>query len=336
MLGAVEARNPAVPAMRQLDHYSLEELVATSTTANVYRAKDTRTGLEVAIKLPHVEIEGDLLYCRRLEREQEIGAALDHRSIVKFFPDARRSRVYLVMEWVEGRPLRHILAENACGQLPVERAQKIALGVSEALEYLHAQGVVHRDLKPENILVCADDAIKLIDFGIASRRGASRLTFGKLSQVMGTPDYISPEQVKGKRGDSRSDIYALGVILYEMLTGVTPFAGDNPFAVMNLRLVEPPAPLREANPAIPPALAEIVGRALERDPGERYARARDLAEDLLDQGRVVREIASSPERALHYARSQRSGLPGKALFYAGAALIPLTIFGVLLYAAQHT
>ena len=130
------------------------------------------------------------------------------------------------MEWVEGQLLRRMLSEQ--GKLPPERALRIAVGICEALEYIHDQGVVHRDLKPENVMVDAEDHIKLIDFGIARLAGARRLTFGKLSQVMGTPDYISPEQVRGKRGDARSDICAVGVMLYEMLTGTTPFAETIP------------------------------------------------------------------------------------------------------------
>src|ERR1019366_8699919 len=122
-------------------------------------------------------------------------------------------------------------------KLPAERAIRITISLCNALDYIHSQGVVHRDLKPENIMVDAEDHVKLIDFGIAANAGSRRLTFAKLTQAMGTPDYISPEQVKAKRGDARSDVYALGVMLYEMLTGEVPFHGPNPFVIMNERLL---------------------------------------------------------------------------------------------------
>src|ERR1700690_1092778 len=231
----------------QLDHYRIEGLVARSGMASIFRATDTRTGRQVALKIPHPEMEADPVIFDRFKREEEVGQALDHPAVMKVLADASRIGHYRVMEWVTGRLLRHILRETR--PLPQERALHIAIAVCDALDYIHRNGVVHRDLKPENIMVDADDNIKLIDFGIAGKTGARRLTFGKMSQIMGTPDYISPEQVKGKRGDGRSDIYSLGVMLYEMLTGETPFQGANPFLVMNDRLVNNPIPPREHNPA---------------------------------------------------------------------------------------
>jgi serine/threonine-protein kinase len=176
---------------------------------------------------------------------------------------------------VEGKFLREILTRER--KLSVDRATRIALGVCEALEYIHGQGVVHRDLKPENIMVGEEDAIKLIDFGIAAGEGMRRLTFSKFSNAMGTPDYISPEQIKRKRCDGRSDLYALGVILHEMLTAHTPFDGPNPFAVMNDRLVNDPPAARELNHQISFQLQEILYRAMEREPENRFASAREFA-----------------------------------------------------------
>jgi eukaryotic-like serine/threonine-protein kinase len=316
----------------QIDHYSLDHLIATSTTACIYRGTDLHTGCEVAVKIPHLALEGDALFYNRLRRERQVGEKLDHPSIAKFFPDTKRSRAYIVMEWAQGRSLRQILIDSETKALPPYRALSLAVKLCDALEYLHSQGVVHRDLKPENIIVDDADNIKLIDFGLASLTGAGRLTFGKLSQVMGTPDYISPEQVRGKRGDPRSDIYALGVILYEMLAGSMPFPGDNPLAIMNLRLLEPPVPPREANPEITPALQEIIYRALEKDPEKRYASAREFSWDLRHQDRVGIEDRLQPAGSRHPPVSRIAA----ALRYVRMTLLPLSVFALLLYAARHT
>ena len=185
--------------------------------------------------MPHEEMESDPVLVERFRREQEIGQELDHPGMVKTFNGEERSRLYMVIEWVDGRLLRTMLNEQ--GKLPIERAVTIALGMCDALDYMHKHGVVHRDLKPENVMVDGEDRIKLIDFGIAMKEDARRLTFAGPSPMLGTPDYIAPEQVKGQRGDQRSDIYALGIMLYEMLTGRVPFTGPNPFAVMNERVI---------------------------------------------------------------------------------------------------
>ena len=313
----------------QLDHYRIESLVARSGMASIFRATDLNTNRPVAIKVPHPEMESDPLLFDRFKREQEIGKQMDHPGVMKVLDDEERSRVYMVMEWVDGRLLRQILAQNK--KLPAERAVRIALGICDALDYIHSHGVVHRDLKPENIMVDGEDRIKLIDFGIAGQSGARRLTFAKLTNVMGTPDYISPEQVKGKRGDGRSDLYALGVMLYEMLTGEAPFRGPNPFATMNERLLNNPVPPREIDPAISPQLQEIIYRAMERDPKNRYATAREFAKDLAHPEQVG--VEDRPE--LRDWKQRRSPLGRKIAFYAMLALIPVVIFGLLLYFAKH-
>ena len=314
----------------QLDHYRLENLVARSGMASIYRATDLQSGRPVAIKIPHPEVEADPLFYDRFKREEEIGKKLDHPGVMKVYPDDDRSRVYMVMEWVDGRLLRQILIEQK--KLPIDRAIRIALGICDALEYIHSKGVVHRDLKPENIMVDANDHVKLIDFGIAGSVGMRRLTFAKLTQAMGTPDYISPEQVKSKRGDARSDIYALGVMLYEMLTGEVPFRGPSAFAIMNDRLLNNPVPPREANPEISPQLQEILYRALERKPENRYASAREFARDLRSPSEVG--VAERPE--LRDWKKRRSPMSRRILFYVILALIPVVIFGLLLLVAmQH-
>ena len=185
-----------------LNQYRIENLVARSGMASIYKATDMQSGQPVAIKIPHPEIEGDPVLFERFQREAEIGQMLDHPGVMKVLAYNTRGQVYMVLEWVEGRLLRHIMHEEK--KLPPERAIKLTVEILDALDYIHRNGVVHRDLKPENIMVNTEDHIKLIDFGIAGKAGARRLTFAKLSQVMGSPDYISPEQVKGKRGDARA------------------------------------------------------------------------------------------------------------------------------------
>lgn len=314
----------------RLDHYRIDSLVARSGMASIFRGVDLRNGRQVAIKIPHPEVESDPALFDRFVREEEIGKVLDHPGVMKVFSDTDRSRVYMVMEWVDGRLLRKILDEEH--KLPTERAVQLAVRILDALGYVHSRGVAHRDLKPENVMVDESDNIKLIDFGIAAHAKSRRLTFAKLSQTMGTPDYISPEQVKGKRGDARSDLYALGVILYEMVTGKVPFSGENAFLIMNDRLLNNPTPPREIDPSITPELQEIIYRALERDPGKRYATAHDFARDLQHQDQVG--VAARAE--LHNWKKRRTPWAKKILFYVALALLPVVIFSLLLYLAKHS
>jgi serine/threonine protein kinase len=316
-----------------LDHYRLEATVARSGMSTLYRATDLNSGRQVALKVPHAEMESDPILLERFKREQEIGQELDHPGIVKTYDGEQRSRLYMVIEWVDGRLLRSILNEQGLDKerrLPIERAVKITLGICDALDYMHKHGVVHRDLKPENVMVDGEDHIKLIDFGIAMKEDARRLTYAGPSPMLGTPDYISPEQVKGQRGDQRSDIYAVGAMLYEMLTGEPPFSGPNPLAVMNERVLTDPKPARKLNPEISPQLQEILQRAMERDPRHRYPTALEMAWELEHQDLVgVEEGARRP--ALH-----KRIFPGgrKMLLYAGLALVPILIFGLMVMLAR--
>jgi len=312
-----------------LDHYRIDARIAQSGMSTLYRATDLSSGVLVALKVPHAEMESDPILLERFKREQEIGQELDHPGIVKTYDGEERSRLYMVIEWVDGRLLRALLNEKR--KLPIDRATMITQGICDALDYMHKHGVVHRDLKPENVMVDDWNRIKLIDFGIAMKEDARRLTFAGPSPLLGTPDYISPEQVKGQRGDQRSDIYALGAMLYEMLTGQPPFSGPNPLAVMNERVLNDPKPASKLNPEISPQLQEILLRALERDPRHRYATAAEMAWDLEHQEQVgVEDGARRP--AL-----RRRIFPGgrKMLLYAGLVLVPILIFGLMVILARR-
>jgi serine/threonine-protein kinase len=291
----------ALEAGEHIDSYRIDAPVARSGMATIYRATDIRDGRTVALKIPHPDMEADPLFSDRFQRESAIGERLNHPNVMRVYKDEgggeKRSRVYMVM----------------------------------ALAYIHANGVVHRDLKPENILVDDNDNIKLIDFGIAGDTSSRRLTYANFTTALGTPDYISPEQVKGKRGDGRSDIYSMGVILYEMLTGKLPFSGPTPLAAMNDRVLNHPVPPRVADPSVSPQMQEIVYRALERDPRNRYPRAEEFLHDLEHPEAVGVEDRTE----IRDWQNRKSPLVRKLLYYGGLALIPVVILLLMVLIARH-
>jgi eukaryotic-like serine/threonine-protein kinase len=262
----------------RLDQYTLRELISRGGMASIFKATDLESGETVALKVPHEKYEGDVVFFGRFLREEAVGQRLDHPGIVKVLRPRDKSRVYLAMEHVEGRSLRTLLQAG----LSPQQALEIARQICASLEYMHGHGVIHRDLKPENLLLTHAGQVKIVDFGLALDRAGRRLTWSGLSSSVGTPDYVAPEQIQGKRGDARSDLYAVGTILFEMLTGHLPFSGLSIAAVLRAKLEDDPLPPRRFLPAIDPALEGVILRAIARSPRDRYGNAADLLRDLED------------------------------------------------------
>src|SRR6516165_10803362 len=262
----------------QLDQYELTELIARSGMASIFKGRDLTNGATVAIKVPYLQFESDVVFYGRFQREEEIGRRLNHPNIIRVLAPRHKSRMYIAMEYIEGVSLRAMMRDKR--SLDTAHVLDIARQICGALIYMHSQGVVHRDLKPENILETESGQVKIMDFGIALDESARRLTWSGLSSTIGTPDYMAPEQVSGRRGDVRTDIYALGTILYEMLTGTLPFEGENVYAVMRAKAGEDPQPPSRYRPDLDPHLEEIILHAIARQPRDRYGSAAEMQQDL--------------------------------------------------------
>jgi serine/threonine-protein kinase len=257
--------------------FAITQIISDGGMAAIYKADDLRdAGRPVALKMPHPNIEIDVELFSRFQREEEMGASLDHPSILKFIAVKNKSRPYLAMECLEGETLYQLLKRRR--SLPEPEALSIAARLCDALDYLHARGIVHRDLKPENVMLCQDGSLRLMDFGIALYPQCRRLTF--IGFAPGTPHYMAPERVNGKRGDGRTDIYSLGAMLYQMLTGTIAFDNTDIAAIVNARVTGDPEAPRKLNPALSEQAEEIVLHAMARDPADRYATAGLMKADL--------------------------------------------------------
>ncbi|MFO7951696.1 MAG: Stk1 family PASTA domain-containing Ser/Thr kinase [Bacillota bacterium] len=257
--------------------YELIEKIAEGGMARVYRGRDLALKRTIAVKVLKDQMSGDAAFLRRFEREAQSAAALSHPHIVNIYDVGEQEGInYMVMEYVDGINLKGYIREQ--GRLPAHEAINIARQIAEALEQAHAAGVIHRDIKPQNILFSRNGKVKVTDFGIAIAGDGVTVTAG--DQIIGSVQYISPEQARGEIAGKQSDLYSLGVVLYEMVTGKVPFVGESQVAVAMKHIQEEIVPPRNLVPGIPEALESIILKAVQKDSAERYMDAAEFLEDL--------------------------------------------------------
>ena len=325
--------------------YQVGPTLGLGGMAEVKRGRDTRLGRDVAIKLLRPELAGDPTFIARFRREAQAAASLNHPTIVAVYDTGEDGKVpYIVMEYVEGRTLRDVLRDE--GRMMPQRALEIVADVCAALEYSHVAGIVHRDIKPGNVMLNPAGIVKVMDFGIA--RATSSQTVTQTAAVLGTAQYLSPEQARGEHVDARSDIYSTGCLLYELLTHTPPFSGDSPVAVAYQHVREDPElPSRRA-PGLDPALDAVVLKAMAKNPGNRYQTAAEFRDDIL-RAAAGRPVAATPILAPHddattlLTPSLTSSMPrvaeprerlGRGAAYGLLALAVILVFGAAAFAAR--
>ena len=273
------------------ERYEILELLGQGGMGAVYKARDTELGRLVALKLIRPDLASNPEILLRFKQELILAREVTHRNVIRIFDLGQaKGFKFITMEFVEGRDLRAVLRER--GKLPPDETVRIIAQVCRALESAHAAGVVHRDLKPQNIMLDVKDRVYVMDFGIAHSLETPGMT--QTGVLMGTPEYMSPEQAKGIKVDARSDLFALGIIFYEMLTGISPYKADTALATLLKRTQERPPPLAEVDAAIPKAISDVVMKCLEIDRDHRYSTAREILEDLgHEMPTSVRTVAST-------------------------------------------
>jgi eukaryotic-like serine/threonine-protein kinase len=296
---------------QHIDHYTIVSLLGQGGASDVYRAHDQQSQQDVVLKFPHIDEIGsaDVFAC--YQREAAIGKRLSHPLIQRHLnQEEERSAEYLVLEYLHGQTLREAMKRCAPERIPREKALRIVVQVAQALQYAHEQGVIHCDVKPENIFLQENDNVVLCDFGIARWvSGRSLFRFG-FTSPLGTPAYMAPELLWGKRGSVRSDIYAVGVVLYELLCGRTPFEEHNTFEFLSQHISHDPPSILIWNLALSPGLATVVMRAIRRDPRKRYASMHGLLDDLehLEDATPIDYLPDPPLAGGRYRQAWRIAL----------------------------
>jgi eukaryotic-like serine/threonine-protein kinase len=311
--------------------YELEELVGSGGMSSVFRARDTLLERPVALKVLHQHFTEDDQYVERFRREARAVASLSHPNIVTILDRGEdEGRQFIVFELVEGQTLAEVLQEE--GRLPVRRALEIAVQVAAGLAFAHEQGLVHRDVKPQNVILNGDGRAKVTDFGIARSLDVQGVT--QSGAVLGTSNYIAPEQASGRPVDRTTDVYSLGVVLFELLTGEVPFPGESFVAVAMQHVNEPPPSVLEVRPDVPVRVARAVDRALEKDPAERFPTMDAFAAEL---EACLADLGSEPDmdatliRSAPVVRVRRPRLLPAALVALGLILLAAAIAALLLH-----
>ena len=304
--------------------YRVIREIGSGGMAHVYRAINMSSRKVVAVKMLKEEYLNDTEFLRRFDREARASLELSHDNIVRAYGVGEDNGVpYIVLEYVEGKTLKELIEESPNGHLSVQQSIGICSQILDALSYAHAHGIIHRDVKPQNVIVTNRGKAKLADFGIAREVTASTVTFsGK--NVIGSVHYISPEQAKGLPATEESDIYSTGISLYEMLTGTVPFIGDTTVSTALMHLSNQPEPPRDLNPSIPPALNDIVLRALEKEPDMRYASAKLMRSDL------IRSLTHPNGTFARDRESKESKAPGRRMSLSVYAWISISVFTPIL------
>ena len=311
--------------------FLLTEELNRGGMATVFKAEDLQHQRQlVAVKVPHALFASGVGAWSRFEREAEIGAQLRHPSILKFIPVPGLGRgTYIVTEYLHGTTLAERLAGR--GPLPESAALALASQICAALQYLHAHGVVHADLKPGNVMLGDDGSIRLIDFGMAQPVETGRFHLGAATPAMGTSAYISPEQLQHKRGRPSADLYSFGAMLYEVLTGQSPFPGDDPFVLGSVRLTGDPIAPRKLNPKLSLQVEEIILRAMQRDPARRYPTAAAMQTDLDAPAQV--HVTGLCDRLKVSTRGKRAWL--RVRYILLTCVVPVLTLVVLFFLLWH-